>query len=100
MCDAPADIAYLVDSSGSISRSDYIKMKHFIVQMTSRFHFSQTNTRAAVILFGSDAKTEIDFASYDNIDAFRDAVTNLPHYKGMLENWSLEYFISHYYDKK
>lgn len=81
----PVDIAYLVDSSGSISRSDYIKMKQFIAQMTSRFHFSQSNTRAAVLLFGNDAKTEIDFGSYDNLDAFREAVTNLPHYKGTLE---------------
>ena len=85
VCNTLVDIAFLVDSSASVTKFNYIKMKRFIAEMTSRFNFFPTKTRVAVILFGSDAKTEIDFESYGSFDAFRDAVLRLPHYEGRFQ---------------
>ncbi|KAK3745599.1 hypothetical protein QZH41_005840 [Actinostola sp. cb2023] len=83
VCSTPVDIAFIVDSSGSITSADYTKIKQFIAQMASKFHISPTGSRIAVILYSDDADTEIDFGSYSHYLAFRDAALRLPHHKGL-----------------
>lgn len=82
LCQHPVDIAFLVDSSGSISRKNYVKIKSFVIDFARRFDISTTGSRSAVILYSRDAEKYIDFNEKTNFDDFAKAVQGLPHQKG------------------
>ena len=77
-----ADIAFIVDSSASISRRDYDKVKLFISKVASKFEMSSTKSRAAVVLYSTDARTEINFNDYTNTKDFSKAVQGLGYQRG------------------
>ena len=39
-CDAPADVAFIIDSSGSIGRGNYLKEKAFVKAIAKKFRRS------------------------------------------------------------
>ena len=82
-CSAVADIAFLVDSSGSIGRKDYVKVKQFVAEFAKNFDISPSGSRAAVILYSNGARTEIFLGEHSNWDAFNNAVLDLDHQRGL-----------------
>ena len=76
------DIAFLLDSSGSISLTNYQKMKDFIKAVAGSFSIGPGETFAGVILYGSDATTVIRFADHFSNVNFNNAVDNLPYLQG------------------
>ena len=78
-CDASVDIAFLVDSSGSISRSNYLREKAFIKAVAQSFGISKSQSRAALVLFSSSASVQIAFRDHDSTSSFKAAVDRLPH---------------------
>ncbi|XP_059587386.1 integrin alpha-M isoform X1 [Alligator mississippiensis] len=56
------DILFLIDGSGSVHPSDFLKMKAFVVQVMRRFR--GTETQFAVMQFSSDFTTAFDFKEF------------------------------------
>lgn len=76
------DIAFLVDSSGSISRTNYLKEKAFIKAVAQSFGISKSQSRAALVLFSNSASVQIRFRDHASTNAFKAAVDGLRHERG------------------
>lgn len=70
-CDTPVDIAFLVDSSGSISRTNYLREKAFINAIAKSFGISKARSRAALVLFSNSASVKIRFTDHSSTRAFQ-----------------------------
>ena len=76
------DIAFLLDSSGSIGERSYQKMKDFVKKVADAFVIGPSTTCAGVIIFGSSATTAVRFADATNNTVFNAAVDALPYMRG------------------
>ena len=65
-CPVPVDIAFLLDSSGSIGEPNYRKMKDFVKAVANTFIIGSGKTLAALILYGDTATTAIRFSDHAN----------------------------------
>ena len=61
MCNIVADVAFIVDSSGSIERGNWVKMLNFIKAMVKAFNVGANKTHIAVVAFSSIAVVEFKF---------------------------------------
>ncbi|XP_065071301.1 vitrin-like isoform X2 [Rhopilema esculentum] len=80
-CENIVDIAFIVDSSGSVKKY-YNQEKFFVKRIATRFNIIETGTHGGVILFSSHGyvKTHIRFKDFLTTEAFNEAVQNLPFY--------------------
>lgn len=76
------DLAFIIDSSGSISRRNYVKIKNFVKYLARSFKISPTGSRAAVVLYSTSASVKAHFGKYTTIEEFNDMVERLPHERG------------------
>ena len=76
------DVAFLIDSSGSISFRNLRKVKNFVVELVSKFDISPGGSRAAVVVYSTRATTRIRFTDYSNYGSFANAVQSLRHEPG------------------
>lgn len=76
------DVAFLVDSSGSISFRNFRKVKNFVVELASKFDISPGGSRAAVIVYSTRATTRIRFTDHSTYGSFANAVQRLRHERG------------------
>eukprot|EP00794_Sanderia_malayensis_P005383 gene5383-6056_t len=76
-CAAVADVGFIVDSSGSLSR-EYGKEKDFVKEVASGLDISSKGSHVGVVLFSDHARLSIKFADYTNYKDFESAVDNLP----------------------
>ena len=60
-CKATADVAFLVDSSGSIGRRRWPLMQDFLKKVTNVFNVGPDGTHIAVIAYSTNAKLEFTF---------------------------------------
>ena len=56
-----ADVAFIVDSSGSIGRRNWVKMLDFIKEMVKAFNVGADKTHIAVVAFSNNAIVEFKF---------------------------------------
>ena len=61
MCQAAADVAFLVDSSGSIGRWNWFKMLQFLKDMVKAFNVGPDKTHIAIIAYSTNAVLEFTF---------------------------------------
>ena len=61
VCNIVADVAFIVDSSGSIGRGNWVKMLDFIKEMVKAFNVGADKTHIAVVAFSSVAVVEFKF---------------------------------------
>lgn len=76
------DVAFLVDSSGSISFRNFRKVKNFVVELASKFDISPGGSRAAVVVYSTRATTRIRFTDHSTYGSFANAVQSLRHERG------------------
>ena len=81
-CTPDVDAAFLIGSSGSIKRSDYTKMKTFVANLAEKFQISPSGSRAAVVLYSTDATVSFKFGKHTSPETFRKAVMDLKHERG------------------
>ena len=81
-CTPDVDVAFLIDSSRSITQSDYTKMKTFVASLAEKFQISPSGSRAAVVLYSTDATVSFTFGTYTSPETFRKAVMDLKHERG------------------
>lgn len=80
-CKNIVDIAFIVDSSGSVGKY-YEDEKFFVKRIATRFKIIEQGTHGGVVLFSSHGyiRTEIKFTEFLTTNTFNDAVQNLPFY--------------------
>ena len=61
VCNIVADVAFIVDSSGSIGRRYWAKMLDFIKEMVKAFNVGADKTHIAVVAYSTNAKVEFKF---------------------------------------
>ncbi|CAH3140532.1 unnamed protein product, partial [Pocillopora meandrina] len=77
-CKAPLDLIFLLDASGSVDASNYIKEKEFIKVVVSRYDVETVN-KAAVIVFSEAASNVIPMGSETTPLSFALAVDDIPY---------------------
>ena len=76
-CEAKVDIAFLLDSSGSL-KDDYSKEKGFLKALAASFGVSEDGARAGVVTFSYYTEHSIKLNDHFNLDDFNQAVDKIP----------------------
>ena len=82
-CNAIVDVAFIIDSSGSISRRNYGKIKVFVKGIAGRLGISTNGSRAGIILYSTKASVKAYFNDSRTIEEFKRKVDELPHERGL-----------------
>ena len=67
-CRPVLDIAFIVDSSGSIGRSNWERVKRFVKALISKLGVSSSGTRVAAIAYSTNPELVTRFSSYQGTD--------------------------------
>lgn len=81
-CSDDADVAFVVDTSGSINDENFIKQKDFIKVLASSFDPSLDQHQLGLISYSSEAQMEVSFLDKVDTIQFERAVDRVPHTKG------------------
>ena len=76
-CSSIADIAFVVDSSGSL-RYEFDKEKEFVQLLTATFDIRPEASRVGVVTFSYNAEVSIKYTDYNVKDKLIKAIRNLP----------------------
>ena len=82
-CSTPVDLAFIIDSSGSISGRNFRRLGNFVKEVAKSFGPSPNGSRVAMVLFSTSASVEARFGQYTDQEEFAGAVDSLPHKRGM-----------------
>lgn len=80
-CQAPLDLIFLLDASGSVGADNYAKEKEFIKIVASRYDL-ETASRAAVIVFSTQASNEVLLGMKNTSLTFATAVDDISYVRG------------------
>lgn len=67
-CKATVDLAFIVDSSGSIGRRRWPQMLKFVKDVISKFNVGPDGTRVAVLAYSTSPKVEFTFNTLSGAD--------------------------------
>ena len=81
-CSTPVDLAFMIDSSGSISRRNFMRQGNFVKEVAKSFGPSQNGSRVAIVVYSTSASVEARFGQYTDQEEFAGAVDSLPHGRG------------------
>ena len=76
------DLAFIIDSSGSIGGRNYLREKTFVKEVAKSFGLGTNQSRAAMILFSDSASVKARFGQFASEAEFDRAVDDLPHERG------------------
>ena len=76
------DVAFIIDSSGSIGEIDYLKQKNFVNEAAKSFGLAPDQSRAAIVLYSTTASVKARFGQYNTTENFAKAVDALPYEGG------------------
>ena len=76
-CNNIADVAFIVDSSGSLRRH-FSKEKQFVRALADVVGIASDGSKASVVTFSYNAEHRIKLAEHTDVKSFKDAVNNLP----------------------
>lgn len=81
-CSEEADLAFVVDTSGSITDENFKKQKDFVKALASSFDPTSTKHQLGLISYSTDARLELTFKDKADGAEFDKAVGRVPHTKG------------------
>lgn len=81
-CSEDADLAFVVDTSGSISDENFKKQKDFIKVLASSFDPILAEHQLGLISYSNNAQMEVSFQDKADRKEFEQAVDLIPHTKG------------------
>ena len=76
-CDSGLDIVFVLDASGSIGSSNFVRMKDFVKSVVSNFEIGDDKTRVGVIRYASSASIIIPLGSTDDSLLLNNSITNI-----------------------
>ena len=81
-CHSIFDIALIIDSSGSIGKRNWEKMKRFVKSLLSKLDISSSTTQVAVIAYSTNPVVEMRFWNSQSIDKSNDVIDGIPWQRG------------------
>lgn len=81
-CSEEADLAFVVDTSGSISDENFQKQKDFVKALASSFDPTSTEHQLSLISYSTNAQLEVSFKNKTDRKEFEEAVDRVTHTKG------------------
>jgi len=82
------DMAFLIDASGSIVYSDYMKSKQFVADILDAFNIDNDAVRISVTTFSTRVNPYVYFSDHQDRATLQQKITNLP-YDGQMTNTGL-----------
>ena len=76
-------MAFIIDSSGSIGKTNYKKEKNFVKEVAKSFGLGPGQSQAAMVLYSNSASVQARFGQYATTDEFAKAVDGLPYERGL-----------------
>ena len=76
-CDSGLDIVFVLDASGSIGSSNFVRMKDFVKSVVSNFEIGADKTRVGVIRYASSASIVIPLGSINNALLLNTSIANI-----------------------
>ncbi|CAD5114775.1 DgyrCDS3819 [Dimorphilus gyrociliatus] len=77
-CDAQADIAFIIDVSGSIRRHRLELVKQFTAEIVDQFEISRTKARVAVLYFSDNSHLHFNLDAYYDKGDIIHAIKRIP----------------------
>ena len=85
-CKAKVDIAFIVDSSGSISRRNWVRMKTFLKAITNEFDIAPEWAHVAIVAYSTRPEVVLRFNDLKGSKLNREEVSKkidgMPHQRG------------------
>lgn len=78
-CVQGVDVAFLMDSSESITDEDFEREKKAVKEIARKFLNASQNSRAGVIMYSGRPELSINFRSQSSLDTFQSEVEALSH---------------------
>ena len=72
------DVAFLIDTSDKISRTNFEREKHFIKTLVRSVVFSSNLTRVSVISYGNESDLAVDFSDQQSTGSLIERVDSIP----------------------
>lgn len=82
VCSDVMDIAFLIDSSGSVGRTNWVRMKRFVKSVISSLDVSSSTTRIAAIAYSTNPKTVWKFIDFQGTDMLNRALDQMVWQRG------------------
>lgn len=81
-CNQDADVIFLLDSSGSVSRDEFRQMKEFVISVSEKFSIGYTKTRIGAASYSSTAFLGFNLNTFNSANKLRNALSSLPYIYG------------------
>ena len=75
-------MAFIIDSSGSIGKRNYLKEKAFVKAVAKSFGIEAGQSQGAMVLYSNSASVKARFGEYSTLEEFKTAVDQLPYERG------------------
>lgn len=77
-----ADIIFALDTSASVSMSDFQTMLNFVEQIIRTFDIGQDNVRVGVVTFSGRSVLQFHLNKYSNMNQLLDAISKVKYLAG------------------
>ncbi|XP_048583231.1 uncharacterized protein LOC5507629 isoform X2 [Nematostella vectensis] len=67
-CPIPIDLALVLDSSGSIGRRNWVKVKRFAKDVIDYYDVSEKGTHIGIVMYSTDASVKMHFNKYSGAE--------------------------------
>jgi collagen type VI alpha len=78
-CSINADMFFLLDGSGSISKDNFQSMRLFVKKFVDTLNIGPENNQVGMIVFGNEADVAFHLATYNNTNDVVDAIMKYPY---------------------
>ncbi|XP_059167600.1 collagen alpha-1(XII) chain-like [Physella acuta] len=78
-CQPVADIIYIIDSSGSIGKTNYRKQINFTIELASHLIVGPKDVLFGAVIFSRDAQKLFDLKDNPTIESLTEALRNMPY---------------------
>ena len=81
-CLGKTDLAFVVDSSGSVTREGFERAKDFVWQVVRHFSLQGEKTQVGVVRYSTRAELVIRFKQFSDKQRLREAINNIQYTEG------------------
>ncbi len=84
-CTTAVDVVFMIDSSGSVNKKNFLKVMNFVREMASRLNVDDGLARVAVLTFNDTAYVHINFTQYKTNELLTRAIQRIEYGHGRTE---------------